>query len=165
MNISGKLYLVLMFFIFLALGYSCISHGAEAAQVTQSTGMSGLLDTLNGYLKEAERVVIHYAPKVWEATLLLIRLKCGFFAILLVLASTIPYCFNRLLDWKIKPNLPVTANYGVDKKDLSTWQFWIYVAGTVLLIPVWVKSFSIWLGLVNPELYVLYQLATKFGLL
>lgn len=132
-------------------------------QVEKTDSVQPILDKLTEYLSAAERLVIEQAPDVWQATLSLIQIKAIFSLTLLIVSTVVVVVCLYFAVKRAKQEL---------KKGWTEQNDFIIVApnfvGCIALAAVlicWLNSFELWLGAFAPELAVLHQIASKFGLL
>jgi heme/copper-type cytochrome/quinol oxidase subunit 2 len=123
-----------------------------------------LLDTLNNYLTSANKVVMQYGPKVWEATLSLIRIDAIFNLVLLAVFTVIvvalglkaiPWVYRKAADEDDHPGWIIASVFGS-----IGW-----IVGAVAVTVGWACSLPYWIGIFRPDLAVLYRVAQQAGLL
>jgi hypothetical protein len=126
--------------------------------------MDKLLSILGSYLQAASQVIVKYSPVVWNATLATVRISSIFDLIMralgIAVAIAVPIVFNKIL----KP----TADKAYDEFDKSDKKILITVLSFVAAAVVFViigTSFTDMLGACAPQLYLLYHLAIKAGLI
>ena len=127
--------------------------------------MDKLLIVLNDYLHAAAEVVQKYTPQVWNSTLQLIRIQAvAHLAILVFLAGL--WVALILVLKNIKSKLPNSDNYDFDKQDMTVLQsITLSITGGIWLLVFLCNFMDIVLGIWNPQLYLLYQVAEKAGIL
>ena len=125
--------------------------------------MDKLLSILGSYLQAASQVIVKYSPVVWNATLSTIRISSIFDLIMralgIAVAIAIPIVFNKI----IKP----AKDKAYDEFDKSDKKILITVLSFAAAAVVFViigTSFTDMLGAYAPQLYLLYHLAIKAGL-
>lgn len=129
--------------------------------------MDKLLDTLTGYLQAAAKATMAVAPKVWDATLLLVRVDgIVSLALFVLMISAIIFAWNFFQKMVNNSTLPKSANFGPDQQDLTAI---VRVVGSLLSV-VWLIAFvcsalQMFLAIFSPQLYIMYQLAHKAGIL
>lgn len=126
--------------------------------------MDKLLNTLNDYLHQATGVITQYAPQVWHATLDIIRIQSIVYLSLYFIALSALVGIEIYLQ-KIKPSLR-NDDYEWSQSHQTILQ-WILgsILGVIWFLYFALNCVSLILGVVNPQLYLLYNLAQKAGLL
>ena len=122
----------------------------------ESDAVSGILEKLAEYLEAAEKVVVQYAPDVWQATLMIVQVKSivcllAFAGILGVSVYTLRLALKRMADnvWVEWP-IPVSLFSGA-----------AIIASSLALL---INGIGWILGALRPELAILYSLGAKAGL-
>lgn len=129
--------------------------------------MDKLLDTLTGYLQAAAKATMAVAPKVWDATLLLVRVDgLVTLALFVIVLSAIIFAWSFFQRMVNKSTLPDSRNSGPDKEDLTAI---VRIFGSLLSV-AWLIAFCLnallmFLAIFSPQLYIMYQLAHKAGIL
>lgn len=129
--------------------------------------MDKLLDTLTGYLQAAAKATMAVAPKVWDATLLLVRVDgLVTLALFVLVLSAIIFAWSFFQRMVNNSTLENSSAYGPDKQDLTAI---VRIFGSILsavwLIAFCVSALSMFLAIFSPQLYIMYQLAHKAGIL
>lgn len=125
---------------------------------------STLMSKLSEYLDAAEKVVVNYAPQVWDATLQIVRAESIFMLVAWSAALAVGvYGFTRAIAG-FKAN-GKAQNY----RDEKEWPVPACVASSLILVMCFVSALCAGvhtlLGVFSPELAILYALCSKAGLL
>ena len=145
--------------------YSILSIGYTKNTIGALHCMDKLLGTLSDYLKAAGAIITQYAPKVWGATLHLV-FWTSLINLLFLALCTVTVLVIWVWPWRkwFKWNL----SHDWDSEGscigfaISTFALTI---GTLMIVDGWGNSLSSWLGVIDPQLAVLYKLAVNAGVL
>lgn len=130
--------------------------------------MNEILTTLNQYLQAASSTISKYGPQVWDASLHLIRIQNIFYLSLFILTA-IAWVILAVILKRLKKQLKppkLTAYGGWDTQDQTILQYVLLsITGTIWVIVFFVNVLSMYFGIFEPKLYILYHLAEKAGVL
>lgn len=126
--------------------------------------MDKLLTLLNTYLQAAQHVITQYAPVVWNATLHLIQVNSAFNLIIRGVGTLILIAIPIVLHLVINPENK-EHDHRFDKRDKKILVGCITAGVVVVTFIIWATSFYDWLGVLAPQLYLLYGVAAKAGIL
>lgn len=123
--------------------------------------MDKILATLSTYLSQAHDVIVKYGPNVWDATLQLIRFKSVWTLVCCGTALLAVLVFIKLVWLKLYRSC-------LEEND-GRWVPFVFGSVALLVgitvIIVNLSSFDTWLGAISPQLYILYNVAQKAGIL
>lgn len=141
--------------------------------------MDKLLETLNGYLQAAAKLVTTQAPHVWEATKTLIRLQegieLGIFIILAIVLVIFLFHARSKIIRAATPRYSYCTGCQRGKEnayhswDMDCWWGTQFIGSIVILTILGVtflcRVMVIFLGLYDPALLVMYRLAQVAGIM
>lgn len=135
-----------------------MSNNVEKA----TDGVSTLLEKLGDYLDSAQKVIVKYAPDVWDATLVIIRTRAIFEIVIWSIAI-------GLVIWGAKKSIAgLKANQKLSWVDRHEWPVILSVATGFLafgcVIAVLTCGFETALAAFAPQYAVLYSLGVKVGI-
>lgn len=126
--------------------------------------MDKLLTLLNTYLQAATAVITKFAPAAWNATLEMIRISCAFDLATRLAGTLFLIAIPITLSKVIRPTEEVSRNE-FDKRDKKILITLVSVGVAVISFVIWATSFTDWLGVLAPQLYLLYHAAVKVHLM